>query len=1515
MNKIGIMTKQMISYRFRKQARLLALAVLFLAPFLAWGQTDYSGIYYIASRDWNVNNTTTNFYLCPTENWAYYQSSSPYYYVYSEGCNTDMPFLTTYQCRNGEYNAENAVWIIEKHATRDYYYIKRAIDGKYLTYNRAMGDNSNAGRMRVHLEASPTDTDNALFEITYSSSTGIYEIITIKESSRKYLNVTGPSGGNGNINSLQGTDARADGPSGCKNVGGIIGLYTAGASDPNGKWYLEPATVAAPTITNNFNGTITITAASGATIYYTTNGTDPTTSSSVYSTPINLTDAITVIKAIAKGASDYFPSLVSTYEIPVCERPVITVSNTGMVNITCATPYASIYYTLDDTPATPSSPSSTQYNAPFPQGTATVIRAVAQRLGYLLSVEAEYRPAAWVHHSSEITNMGGRYNLADDFVSEASIGTESDPFTGTIDGQLNAISGLDHPLVAYANGATIKNVILDNVNINNGENVGAICGEALGACRIYNCGVLATGSTVETDEDGYTMITNCSSTISGSNYVGGLVGLLDGSSRVINCFSYANITGGSSVGGIVGYNNVATTANNLQTMVMNCMFYGDITGDASKAPIYNGTIITNDGDSDGVNSFNYFRSEASYVQDQDIDVYNCALAAETRFLQRFEFFRHLLNSNRTLAAWWATGDRDNKDEMLKWVMEPSQIGTTTPYLILKTPGEYPSVVNFTPSETLIDEDNEHRNEGRKLGTLTVHIQMGSGGALYGPPTGAVISMDNANSDTTLIITDKDPAHFNFNYGKVQLPYYNQVGTKNYNGNRVVTGWKITSITGGKPGSFNPTVGTAPNDAPNWNFADRRCTNKDLYSVSGRIFNQGAYWDVPEGVTAITIEPYWAKCVYLADAYLDVVYKDGTWSYSGHNYDDAMYTAFNVTTIGGGQHYINNNSYNINGENQKVYTTLANATTALSPSTGTVYDNAIVLVSNYHQYFSTMNGSVGNASHHYTVTSIDLDFDNEPDANFIIRFNGRTRFHPVRYDFLNLIGLGMAQKTDGGTGTYNFGIMQPLNWLEVTNTGLFRCTQFEYSPANRQKEPIILQGGVVEQWVTQQQNAGDKVKYFHVGGNVWFKEFHRGSHQDNTGKSTPHPPISVTGGDFNEFYLTGLYQPLAVTYDDNAECYINGGRFGVMAGAGMEGIGTSVGKGNITWLIDNADISEFYGGGINANKPVFGNINTTISNSHVDSLFCGGPKFGDMENGRTVTTTATNCTFKTYFGAGYGGNSYSRRPPYNQNNVINIEWNTWVNSEYTRVYNASYGGVETQINYQFIPHSSNVDNVARLWIEYVGFSLATTHTVSSTLTDCTVTGNFYGGGSLGKVDVSVTSILDGCKVKGNVFGAGFSVSLPPVEVMNLGGFRTEPHYDEQAGVFLNHVFPKTETYTWEHRDEVNSTQTAIDTATHILYTQEDLGTLGTVDGNVTLTLKGNTIVGDGTSDTGNVFGGGDQSAVTGNTLVEILEHTKVLGNIYGGGNMGEVGGNTKVVVNGQSNNNGQGTGSGNNPNND
>lgn len=1075
-----------------------------------------------------------------------------------------------------------------------------------------------------------------------------------------------------------------------------------------------------------------------------------------------------------------------------------------------------------------------------------------------------------IHSLDEITLQNGVYRLSTDFSTTGtpanSIGTKAKPFTGVIDGGLQPITGTwDKPLFDYVDGAKIRNVIIQSVNINmtSETNVGAIAAIAKGNTRIYNCGIMG-GS------------------VGGTKYVGGLVGLLDGSgsARVINCYSYANITGGTSVGGIVGYNDVKTRTDNLKTMVMNCMFYGDITGGTNKAPIYNGINITNVGDQKGVGNYNYFRAEASYVQNQDIQTYNCALLAETRFLQRFEFFRHLLNSHRELAAWWATDDYSNKDAMAKWVLEPSQIGTDTPYPILKKSGYYPSVVNIDAKNATTQTE---RNKGGKLGTLSVTIQMGNG-AVYEAPNGASIT----TSSLTLNITDKDPDHFNFNYYKVQLPYYNDVGTKNYTGNRVVVGWKITNIIGGNPGSFTTGDDAAANangeiTAAPYNFADRHCTSKDLYSVSGRIFNQGAYWDVPEGVTSITIQPYWAKAAYLADGYADVTYKQD------------MKTACNVPYVGGGQIYTNGNDYSISGEKQKVYTSMSNAISSLSlDNSKTVYDHAVVLVGNYHQYY-TAKAKIG-GDNVYSIMSIDLDHDNEPDYSYILRFDNRCETHPVRVDFVNIPGLGMAQKSYGGTGTYNFGIMIPKGWFESTNTSLFRFTQFEYEHKDRPATaPLILQGGVMEQWVSfSQSGISQKIPYYHVGGNVWFKEFHRGTHQDKQ-QNTKHPPISVTGGDFDEFYLTGLYRGDVSNYNDNLECYINGGRFGVVAGAAQEGAGNASNhtNGNVIWQIQNADIDEFYGGGLNAAHPVEGNITNVIEGGYIKQ-FCGGPKFGDMSSGKTVKTTASNCKFDVYFGAGYGGNSYSRYAPTNINDIVGDygtdKWNTFVNNNYKQEYNDTYKGVSVTYTSQYLPMSGNDKNVARLLIDFVSFSLATTRNVTSKLTGCTITGNFYGGGNLGEVAGPVTSILDGCNVGGDVFGAGFSASKPDVKVMNTGGFVKAPYFDKNLGVYMDPTYPETVSYTWQHRDEaVNSTTRAIDKNNHILYTNTDLNALGAVTGQVTLTIK------DGTTVTGDVYGGGESSAAVGDILVNINGGT-INNSVYGGGKKGNVGGSVIVNIN-------------------
>ena len=1077
-----------------------------------------------------------------------------------------------------------------------------------------------------------------------------------------------------------------------------------------------------------------------------------------------------------------------------------------------------------------------------------------------------------IHSSNEFASLNGQYTLAEDFTFESdftSLGSDSsNPFTGSIDGGLHKLSGLSNlttPLIAYADGAIIKNIILDEVTIGNAEdvpNVGAIVANATGETRIYNCGI--NGGSV-----------------GGTGDVGGIVGNLHGEeitvdgkkkyigARVINCYSYATITSGTNVGGIVGYNDYETTASKIATMVMNCAFYGDITGGSTVSPVYGGKNINNI--HGGLATYNYYAYENLKTKAISSDKYNCALGVQDVFWNRFEQYRQLLNSNRKLAAYYASSTEATvkPSDMMKWVLETADRSIVAPnepkaYPILKVQDKYPSIINFD-AEHAPDSASVGRNKGGKLGkTLTVHL------------SGTGIT----TSELTLQRTDKDFDRFNFNYDKVQLPYFNDVGTGNYTNNQVVTGWKITGMTGGTTGTY-----TAADNFGGYNFADRKCTAKDIYDTSGRVFSQGAYFDVPYGVTEIFIEPYWGEAVYVADHYLDVVYNTG-------------YTRQDVSQLP--ETYGDDGvEVSINGSTQKVWHTIGTAVGKLS-SDGTVYDHAVVLVGNVH-----LEGNPPTDGKSFTVMSADLDFDNEPDYSFIFGHNNRQPVSPIRFDFINMPGIAMAQKPKGSSKFRNVSIFNPKGWFETTNTCITRLVQFEYDNGNKSAAPVILQGGMIDQFVSTKVSEPKFTTYLHLGGNTWFKDFGNGTHSDGD-KFTPHIPISVTGGDFDGFYLSGTYKPDAAVKADNAECYISGGRFKEAAGAAQQQI-----NGDVQWQIYNADIENFYGGGVNAAKPITGNIIVDIINSHVGT-YCGGPKFGNMstdannpEKNKTVTTTATGSTFDYYFGAGYGGVSYNRVRT--RDTKDNVNFSTW-ESDYTdkrgKYYSAN-SGIASDFDYEFFVWSTG-EAGGRFYVKYSSLSTAQTNDVTSTLTNCIINRDFYGGGSLGNVIGTATSTLEGCTVEGNVFGGGYSASQPKVPV-RIGGFKTDkaPKIDSNAGVFDMGEMTDTEEFTLVQGTLTNNAS-AIDNNAKTIITDVDLTTLGQVT-NTDLTIKGNTIVkgqifdaeGHVTETTGGVFGGGDMSAVNGNTKIDI-QNTDATGgvlNVFGGGNTADVIGNSQVDITG------------------
>ena len=1176
-----------------------------------------------------------------------------------------------------------------------------------------------------------------------------------------------------------------------------------------------------------------------------------------------------------------------------------------------------------------------------------------------------------IHSPSEIDNMNGHYLLASDFSFDGfttSLGTSSAPFTGVIDGQLNTLEGLRVPLVAYADdGAIIKNVILKDVEISQSGYVGAIACIATGTTRIYNCGILPTTAKHES--------TNRSTVSSTNDHCGSLVGYLDGKARVINCFSYANVSAPANnskvAGGLVGYNNKETQQgnnetnynNNVNTMVVNCMFYGDITQGHIKRPVYGGTTIANNGENK-TNNYNYFcEEEASYATYDNISKYNNSWPVAIKYLTRYEVYRNILNSNRRLCTWWVNGKyntapTDNDVETVgiaKWVLDQS----IAPYPILREWGKYPSVVNPDPDKRVDPSTKEWTDrafsenwgkhtapdtDGQILGSITVNINGGD--------------HHSGSNSRTINITAMDKEYKDYCYGKIQLPYYNEIfgnpnGTTwsekygdNY-GEYVVTGWEITSTNGSDADGHSFSADWQDG----YNFADRKCTSKDLYETSGRVFAQGGYYYVPDGVTTITIKAHWGKAVYLCNknSRLDMI------NNAGNEFYIAGALSFGVT---GGM-------LPLWPSTNTLKTSLDDAIDGLSINpTGSVYDQAIVLVGNYQN--NDIQGGSGNTSKlilsgdqyatkakPFTIMSADFDLDNEPDFCFQVGMNngGRPNIHPIRFDFLMVPDITMAIRKDANY--LGMRIICPQGHFEVTETSYMYITQFEYDKRgttthNKHEAPLILNGGEFFQIVSKEQVDGistnpstlstwecDRTSYFLLGGNLWMKAFTPGVH-GNGRVSTRHCAVNAIGGEFPEFYLSGMFRTDFYNKTDNPHAYLDGGKFGLVAGAGMESVGgkNETNGGDVTFKINHSLIDEFYGGGINAQRPVTGNINVTIDNSKVKK-YCGGPKLGDMSNTKTITTNATGSTFDEFYGGGNGGTNLLRERQYDAGAGVDApsqsnhnHWDTTAKfTAFTPFSYTSGKGYQAEYEFEMLPRTSgNSKVITRSYYYWASFSKTTVAPVTNTITDCTFNGNFYGGGNLGAVDSptsstnpAISSTLSGhTVVHGSVFGAGFSASATSFKVHDKtsvvypyrdnSGFIHDGSLDYEKISVEPLVYKE---YTWINTIPTEWGKTASTSSPtfdykgkYYCFTPVSMEGLGTVTGNVELTIKGNTIVEgkvfneDGSVDDtkiGGVFGGGAQSAVTGNTTVNIEGNTHVLGNVFGGGDEGVVEGSAKVNI--------------------
>ncbi len=1297
--------------------------------------------------------------------------------------------------------------------------------------------------------------------------------------------------------------------------------------------------VATPTIQDNGSNAISITCeTAGAKIYYTTDGSTPNTSSTLYSDPLTENVSGVTIKAIAVKNGMVNSTVAEGLVKLQCAKPIIVKSG-DHVTISCNFPASgvSIHYTTDGTDPTSS---SNHYSGAISVSLGDVIKAIAVASGYNASevarktIHTDLTPTdgkylinnstdfeTFVDMASEEDGAGYHYVLKTD-VDASTVADIAQDFSGTFDGGNYIITGLTHPLFNTVNGGTVKNVTLKGVNISSSdENVGAITGVAKGYSRIYNCGILPNDATFP--EGTHPTVTTT------GLCAGGLVGRLEDYSRVINCYSYADVSAATNAAGIVGNNTFASTAAvtddkyaNLRTAIVNCMFYGDILGGTNQYGVYGGQLITNAA-ATGISSYNYFRSGSKFTATNghpnasgganvvgNPTAYNCSFPAEERYLTQVEFHRSLLNSNRELCGWWVGSDvapstlttaevqaiPKDASLMYKWVVDPS----LAPYPILKPFGKYPSIVNSNTGTPWFDRDTANPYEGKKLGTLKVTVKSGK----------------TASDKIQYIpITDMDTLHYDFGYYKVQLPYYNTVfgdpdgatWDQKYAGNytdQVVTGWKVTNVeTDGSVETYN---GFVANWETGYNFADRKCIAKDIYSSTNpRVFAQGGYYYVPDGVTAITIEAYWGKAIYVRNA-------------------DASYDRVNVVQgskdapnnyYGNGSHFApaGTRGNNVNGATIQTASTKGSIRDALTAidAKGTVYDYALVLVGNIQEAVGK-NDVVHStdATRGFTIMSVDLDFDEEPDYCLEWQLGqnmARQVIAPIRFDFLPVVELGIAGKLHNSTYFYSLGCYRSKGHFEVTETSFIRFGQFEFELGSRDEGPIILNGGIYDQYCRGRNGETNQhINYVILGGHIVMPSFTPGAHVNSAAKyQTRHCAVNALGGDFTSFYLTGGYNEGIAPYNDNPHCYIDGGRFGTIAAAYKEGI-----AGNVTWRINHALIDEFYGGGVMSQadgttyKIVKGNIDVVIDNSIVGK-YCGGPKFGDMVSGKTVTTNATNTVFNQYFGAGNGGTTYIQ---YDNTDVSNSgpyaasAWATTVSGKY---YPGKYRNSEAanapntyEASYDLEVINTSTGDLAGRVINrgyYYSAQFATTNTgnVTSTLKDCTINTNFYGGGFLGGVSGIVTSTLTDCIVLGSVFGAGYSASSGTVTISNID--KTPPSANVYTGMIIPQSGGTSTTYYWTNDKGSTGSPATVATETDpnsYFYTEVPLNNLGAVNGDVTLTLNG------GTNVSGSVYGGGDASAVTGSdhtVTVKLQGNTTVEGDVFGGGNMGMVSGTTTVKI--------------------
>lgn len=130
--------------------------------------------------------------------------------------------------------------------------------------------------------------------------------------------------------------------------------------------------VGQPAISISILGQVAITSPNGEDVYYTTDGTTPTSASTKYTGAFSVQSGTTV-KAVCYFGGNYSEVASQLYD-GTLQAPTISITNKGVVTIT-ATDNASIRYTTDG--SDPTSSTGTVYSGAFNVENGVVVKAIA----------------------------------------------------------------------------------------------------------------------------------------------------------------------------------------------------------------------------------------------------------------------------------------------------------------------------------------------------------------------------------------------------------------------------------------------------------------------------------------------------------------------------------------------------------------------------------------------------------------------------------------------------------------------------------------------------------------------------------------------------------------------------------------------------------------------------------------------------------------------------------------------------------------------------------------------------------------------------------------------------------------------------------------------------------------------------------------------------------------------------------------------------------------------------------